>query len=102
MSKKEYPSLELGYQFVFHSYDWMLKRLEAVEDRIQRLLVYGTTITVGFPVVIASLYRDGNLIGGWHGILVLLAFAFFLKFMALCLLARLWGKIAFPNVGEVA
>ena len=96
-------SLSLAYEFVFYSYEWMLRRLEAVEDRIQRLLIFAATVTVGFPIVVVSL-RGGdnpNLVNEGWGLFAILALAFFIIFMIVCIVARQKGKIGFPNVGKL-
>ena len=51
-------SLHLAYEFVQPSYELILRRLEAVEDRIQRLMVFVVTFTVGFPLVVFSSKDD--------------------------------------------
>lgn len=100
-NEEEYPSLELAYEYVFYSYEWMLRRLEAAEDRIQRLLIFVTTLTVGFPIVVASLNKDAKLISGWWGVFAGLAVAEFAVFVIICMLARSVGGMIFPNPGNL-
>ncbi len=48
-------SLHLAYGFVTHSYEWGLSRLDAVERRLQGLLVYLATVTFAPPVAIIAI-----------------------------------------------
>ena len=41
----EFPSLDLAYEFIIPSYDWALRRLDAVERRIESLIVIVTATT---------------------------------------------------------
>ena len=67
----------LAYALIPNSYEWLLRRLEAVEDRIQRFMVFTATVTVGFPLVIVGLNGDAKLLNGWWAISASVFFAFF-------------------------
>ena len=41
-----YPSLDLAYEYVLPSHDWAIRRLEAVEQRIDNLMTFAITVTV--------------------------------------------------------
>jgi hypothetical protein len=64
----EYPSVELAYEFVKPSYDWMLSRIEAINSRIQMLLTFATTVTVAVPIFAKAVF-DGIHFnsGGFYG-----------------------------------
>ena len=55
-------SLELAYGYVFHSYEWMLRRVEAVESRIQNFLIFAATVTAGVPIAVVSLNGDSAML----------------------------------------
>ena len=59
-------SLHLSYEFVIHSYEWGLSRLDAVERRLQGLLVYLATITFVPPVAIMAISEDSSLPNGFQ------------------------------------
>jgi len=63
---EDYPGLNLAYEFVEPSYSWMLGRLDASENRIQRILVFAATITFAAPVFLASLTPDKEIGVGWY------------------------------------
>ena len=47
---EEKCTLDLAFDFIPLSYDWVLKRLEGVERRIENLLGLGVSITLALPV----------------------------------------------------
>ena len=42
-------SLDLAYEFVRDSYDWMLRRMDALKRRIDSLLLFVATLTFAIP-----------------------------------------------------
>ncbi len=68
MNSEDTPenSLPLAYEFVTHSYEWGQSRLDAVERRLQGLLVYLATITFVPPVAIVSIAKDSDLPNGFE------------------------------------
>ena len=53
-------AVNAAYALVVPSYDWTLRSLEAVEGRIQQLLTYITTITVGIPIAVIAIAGGGK------------------------------------------
>ena len=49
MATQDDDSLDLAYEFVRDSYDWMLRRMDAVERRIDSLLLFFATVTFAIP-----------------------------------------------------
>ena len=41
-----------AYDFVLPSYAWTTARLEAIVGRVQTLLTFAATITLGFPILV--------------------------------------------------
>ena len=100
-SEEEYPSLELAYQYVFYPYEWMLRRVEAVESRIQNFLVFAATFTVGVPIAVVGLNGDSVMLNVWWSIIAILALASFGLVVERSLKSRQHGAIQFPNVGKL-
>lgn len=96
-------TLDVAYDVGIQSYEWMLRRLEAVEDRIQRLMVFATTLTAAVPLIVVGLRKesDGNLLAGWAGVWIILALITYAFFVIVSIVARQWGGVAFPNVGKL-
>ncbi len=48
---QEYPSVDLAYPFAISAYDLAQKRLDAMESRLQTLIGFAATATLGivFP-----------------------------------------------------
>lgn len=45
--EKKYPSINFAYQIAIDSYAWSEKRFNAVDEGIEKLLVWSTTVTSG-------------------------------------------------------
>lgn len=56
--ESKYPSVDLAYEFVKPSYDWLQNRLDAVNGRIEFLLTFSSSITIAAPVFVKALFRD--------------------------------------------
>ena len=52
----KYPSVDLAYEFVKPSYDWMLNRFQAIDSKIQGLLTFATAITAAIPVFAKAIH----------------------------------------------
>jgi len=63
--ESQYPSVELAYEFVKSSYDWMLSRIEAINSKIQGLLTFATTVAVAMPIFAKALVGDIDFSSGW-------------------------------------
>lgn len=51
---QEYPGLDLAYGMVQSSYDLAVSRLNAVENRIQAVMVFSASFIVTVPVLVAA------------------------------------------------
>lgn len=94
---KEETSIDLAYQFVLPSYDWMLNRLAAVETRIQSLLIMVSTVTAAFPLVVVGLTGESQHL---NGTLAIAAFACFVVCLLLGLVARAFWTVHLVNPGK--
>jgi hypothetical protein len=44
--ERTYPSVDLAYELSIKSYDWILKRLELMDDRIDKLVALMTGVSL--------------------------------------------------------
>ena len=51
-NEDKYPSVELAYDIALKSYDWLFRRLEVMDDRIEKIIAYATGITLAFVTII--------------------------------------------------
>lgn len=56
--ESKYPSVDLAYEFVKPSYDWMANRFEAINTKIQGLITFATTITAAIPILVKAIFTD--------------------------------------------
>jgi hypothetical protein len=76
-AEDKWPSVNLAYEFVKPSYDWLQNRLDAVNDRIEFLLTFSSSVTIAVPVFVKALFDDVHFGSFWFmaaiGIFVLIA-----------------------------
>ena len=53
-----WPSVDLAYEFVAPSYDWIQRRFESVERRIQTFLAFTATLTLGVPALTFAIEKS--------------------------------------------
>ena len=53
-------TIEIAHEYVLPSYEFMLQRYQAVEDRIYQFATFGTTLTLASPIIILSLNDDAK------------------------------------------
>ena len=73
--ESQYPSVDLAYEFVKPSYDWMVTRLEAINSKIQGLLTFAATITVALLIITKAIFSDIAFSSPWFCVATA-AFAF--------------------------
>ena len=52
--EEKYPSVGLAYDIALKSYDWSIQRLNAVDDRIDKLLTWISSITLGVVAFVGT------------------------------------------------
>ena len=57
--------VDLAYGLVHSSYDWTVARLNAVENRIQALMVFSASFVLTAPVLTATAATDISLTSWW-------------------------------------
>lgn len=61
----QYPSVDLAFEFVKPSYDWMLNRIEAMNSKIQGLLMLATAVTAAVPVLAKAMFNNLDFKSAW-------------------------------------
>lgn len=74
-SEEQPTSMDIAYKFVLPSYEWTLRRLEAVESRLQSLLMFVASITLAIPVIAGALIEDLSSIANAWAIAIFLCAA---------------------------
>jgi hypothetical protein len=92
---EEYPSVSIAYDLSLKSSESLLKRLEAVEGRLQWILTAGVTITAGYSVALKG--QQVNL----HSKLFYCAAACFILAIAIGSIARGFGKFEILNPAKL-
>ncbi len=96
----------LAYNFVTHAYYWGLERLGAVEQRIDRLLLFISTISVAIPVATMAIAGNNRPLKGvdWFEfphVLAVVAVLLFVLSTAIGLCARVTGKYTLVGLGDL-
>ena len=89
--EEQTPGVERAYDFVRTSYDWAILRLNAVESRIQALMVFSAGFIVTGPALVAVGEEDISLSSVWF----YLALATAGLNLLVGAIARAWGEISF-------
>ena len=94
----KHPSLELAYQFVIPSYANMLNRLAAVEDRIQRFMIFVATLTAAIPLIAVGLNVDAKHLSSCWTLLALISF---FAFVIVSIRGRSLGEVVMIDPGNL-
>lgn len=96
IDESQWPSVDLAYEFVAPSYDWIQRRYESVERRIQTFLAFTATLTLGLPTLMIVLNKDADFGSVWF----IAAMVTAILILALGIAAKLFSGnsgIQFPN-----
>jgi hypothetical protein len=52
---EDYPGIKAAYPFAVESYQWAIKRFDAIDSRIQTTLGFGMTFTLAVPAIFSAL-----------------------------------------------
>src|SRR4051794_29791910 len=58
LNAEMWPSIGEAYVFVLPSYQWLLARYEAADNRLSTLVTWLSTLTLGMPVLGRALRED--------------------------------------------
>jgi len=95
--ESNWPAVSIAYDFVLPSYQWMNTRLEAVVNRIQGLMTFATTITLGFPVLGQVLNKSAS----FDSAALIFAITFFLVLTGIGIFARDVGETWLTSPAEI-
>lgn len=97
----QYPSLNLAYEYVIPSYGWALSRFEAVERRIERLLMLILAATIAVPVFLPLVREEPVHLStaGWKSILILGAIVLFVLAASIGIYARQAREVSLVDPG---
>jgi hypothetical protein len=84
---QEFPGVELAYPLALSAYDTMQKRMDIVENRLQTLIAFATTLTLAFIAAVSSKGFD------FHSRLFYAAIALYIAGVCVGFGARLWGSL---------
>ena len=96
-AREQDSSIELAYGLVPISYDWTVRRLNAVEGRIQALMVFSSGFIVTGPALVAVGEADVSLNSVWFFLALGMAGANLLAGVAI----RAWGEIRLLGLNNV-
>ena len=85
-----WPGIATAYDFVLPSYQWMIARLDAADNRIQTLLVFAASL-----MAVVAAIRTSN--ATFNSMLFILAVIPFVLLIALGAFARSWGALTLPD-----
>lgn len=54
INEEVYPSVELGYEIAMKSYEWAIQRMDAIDETIDKLLAWTSSVNLGVIAIIAS------------------------------------------------
>ncbi len=94
---EDWPSVQFAYGFVPASYDWTMRSLNAVEGRIQGLMMFSVSLGVTVPVLVASLAEEVSFRSAWF----VLALAAALLNLMIGTVARTWGQVTLLSLQTV-
>ena len=63
--ENQWPSVDLAFELVKPSYDWMLARIESIHSDIQHTLTLATTITAAVPLLAQAISSDVDFRSPW-------------------------------------
>lgn len=91
----QYPAVKYAYDFVLPSYQWAIARMDAAVTRIQGLMMFAATVTLGAPVIGRALSDDVRFSSIWF----IGALGLFVLSMILGLIAREYGTLTVTSPG---
>ena len=98
-------SLDLAYEFVPRSYEWASARFIALERRADVILAWATSVSLGMmAMTVAGLSNYAQLLSFLaypHSIAIVLAVAFLVIALALCIASRMWGGFTVRSLNYI-
>lgn len=73
-NEEKYPSVTLAYELSHKSYDWAIERLNSADDKIDRLIVWIASMTLGFIALVGSGRKLSELSYDWWFVTAMISF----------------------------
>lgn len=93
----KFPSVNLAYEFVKPSYDWLQNRFDAVNSRIEFLLTFTSSITLATPIFVGTLFPTVDFVSLWF----MLAMGVFILTSIAGIWGRMYGGMKLVNVKKL-
>ena len=88
--EQDYPSVELAYEHVAQAYEYAIRRLDAVDGRIQTMQTFAVTLTLAVPAFARAAFGTVDASSVWF----VLAIAAFIALVSIGVVARSMGHIS--------
>jgi hypothetical protein len=93
--KKNFPSLDLAYEIAIDSYELLIKRIDALDSRLQNMLTFSITLLVAVPTV--AKLREIN----FNSCCFVLGISYLIFSIVVAFYARLMGNIKVLKVKKI-
>lgn len=90
-----YPSVDLAFDFVKPSYDWMLSRVETINGKIQNLITLAASLTIAVPVFVKAVFASP----GFNSPFFIAALCIFLGVTVFGVIGTRMGTVLLPHPG---
>ncbi|MDM7994653.1 MAG: hypothetical protein QUT30_03095 [Acidobacteriota bacterium] len=84
---REYPGVALAYPIALESYQWAVKRFDAIDSKIQTMLGLGISFTLAAPIAFSALRLQTH--NGWF----IAAICLFIFAFAAGIIGRIKGRL---------
>lgn len=85
--------IDLAYELIPATYDWMMQRLNSMENRIQALMVLSASFLLTGPALVALAVEDISFDSWWFYLALTTAIANLAAGAAM----RIWGELRLPG-----
>jgi hypothetical protein len=91
--EERYPGVNRAYDFVMPSYQMLMSRYEAADNRLTAMLTLASSVTLGLPVLAKALRPDATFDSTWFRIGIVV----FILLIAVGITGRIRGQLMLPN-----
>lgn len=90
--EQQYPSVPLAYDLAIKSYDWVYRRSEIIDNKIEKLIAWATGLNLALVAFIGNLIRSNTVIN-YYSIWLYAAIALFIVGTTSGMIAKLKGSM---------
>lgn len=95
--EQNYPSVDLAYDITLKSYDWAIQRYDAIDNTIDKLLGWISSITLGVIAIVATKEPQPN----FQDCAFYVAMFFFGITVVSGVATKVWGSLSLINPQDV-